>query len=144
LKTVVFDIIQFMLSLALNFVKEKDKNSILVHIFKHSKLSQKTQQKHAWKFAVNTNLRLRYEFFFRLPIRVGLPVPDWKLPLRNKIPSCRRSRSETNWIHLNRYLAQNSESLIRWCRPVVNFINILRAAFAPIFFSQKIIKLNSN
>jgi len=48
-----------MLSLALNFVKEKDKNSSLVHILKHSNLSQKTQQKHACKFAVNTNLWLR-------------------------------------------------------------------------------------
>jgi hypothetical protein len=47
-----------MLSLALNLVKEKKKNSVLVHIFRHSKLSQKTQQKHAGKVAVNTNLRL--------------------------------------------------------------------------------------
>jgi len=30
-----------MLSLALNFVKEKEKNYILFHIFKHSPLSQK-------------------------------------------------------------------------------------------------------
>ena len=58
LKSVVFDINQFILSLALKFVKEKDQNSILFHIFKHSKLSQKTQQKHGGKFAVNTNLRL--------------------------------------------------------------------------------------
>jgi hypothetical protein len=28
--------------------------------------------------------------------------------------------------------------------PVVNFINILQAAFAPIFFSQKITKPNCN
>jgi len=28
--------------------------------------------------------------------------------------------------------------------PVVKFINILRAAFAPIFFHQKIIKPNGN
>jgi len=48
-----------MLSLALNFVKEKDKNYILAYILKHSKLSQrKKQQKHAGKFAVNTKLRL--------------------------------------------------------------------------------------
>jgi len=29
-------------------------------------------------------------------------------------------------------------------RPVVNFINILRAAFVPIFFCQKITKPNCN
>jgi len=58
LKPVVLDFNQFMLCLALNYVKEKDKNSILVHIFKHSKLSQKTQQKHAWKFGGHTNLWL--------------------------------------------------------------------------------------
>jgi len=34
-----------MLSLALNFVKEKDKNSILVHIFKHSNIKQKKHSK---------------------------------------------------------------------------------------------------
>jgi hypothetical protein len=45
LKSVVFDINQFMLSQALNFVKERDKIFLLFHIFKHSKLSQKTQQK---------------------------------------------------------------------------------------------------
>ncbi len=43
LKTVDFDINQFTFSLAMNLVKEKDKKSILVHIFKQSKLSQKTQ-----------------------------------------------------------------------------------------------------
>jgi len=43
---------------SLNFVKEKDKNSFLVHIFKHSKLNPKTQPKYAGKFAVNPNLRL--------------------------------------------------------------------------------------
>ncbi len=36
-----------MLSLALNFVKEKDKNYILFHIIKHLKLSKKSQQKNA-------------------------------------------------------------------------------------------------
>jgi len=49
LKALVFDINQFMFSLAMSFVKEKDKKYILVHIFKHSNLSQKTQQKHTRK-----------------------------------------------------------------------------------------------
>jgi hypothetical protein len=34
-----------MLSLALNFVKEKDKNYILAYILKHSKLSQRKNSK---------------------------------------------------------------------------------------------------
>jgi len=81
-----------MLSLALNFVKEKDKNCILVHIFKHSKLSQKAQQKHARKFVVNTNLRLRYKIFLFLSlanklhhllhtIATHLGVPFYKVAL---------------------------------------------------------------
>jgi hypothetical protein len=49
---------------AFNFVDGIDKNTVLVRFFQHLKLSkQKTHQKHAEKFVVNTNLRLRDKIF---------------------------------------------------------------------------------
>jgi len=44
----------------------------LVKFFQHLKLSKNTQQKHAEKFAVNTNLRLRDKIFSFLPLANSL------------------------------------------------------------------------
>ncbi len=59
MKKLVFKVYQFKVTIALNFVNGIDQNTFLVKFFQHLKLSKNTQQKHAEKFAVNTNLRLR-------------------------------------------------------------------------------------
>jgi len=41
------------------------------------------------------------------------------------------------------YEKSAQKTLMKWT-PVLNFINILQAAFAPIFFCQKITKPNCN